>query len=82
MNNLGALHSKMAGLIKKIRSKPNISSPKIKKYIAQLIETCDQYIIAIAYADHISYLEFFNLIDIIEDNINCLQQKYGTIIQI
>jgi hypothetical protein len=76
MSKIGMLHTQMASLIKKIRNRHNTQSPKIKQYIQNLMDVCDQYLIEIAIADHITYLEFYNIVDVIEDNINFLKQKY------
>lgn len=76
MPKIKSLHSKMACLINKIKTRQDTKCPKIKQHIQSLIDVCDQYIIEVAMADHITYLEFYTLVDIIQDNIACLTQKY------
>lgn len=54
---------------------PNISTSCYVQLLIQLEKASYQYIAALANDETIDYLQFFDLVDVLNDNIACLKEK-------
>lgn len=54
---------------------PNITNHGYLQTLIELEKCSQQYIAALAYDDTLNYLDFFSIIDVLNDNIEALKEK-------
>lgn len=54
---------------------PNLTSANYLNTLLELEKSSQQYIAALAYDDTLNYLDFYSIIDVLNDNIEALKEK-------
>lgn len=73
MDKISVLRGSIKRFYNQIK-KPNTCPSKKCKAIEKLEQTSNKYIEALVYDDEIEWQSFFNIIDILNDNISYLKQ--------
>jgi hypothetical protein len=73
-NKVTRFRNQMERLYKQLKL-PNISTYEYVKLLVELEKVSFQYIGALVMDDTIDHLQFFDLIDILNDNISFLKEK-------